>query len=276
MRREEETLVQLERLVESGCLTSAPELREAVDATASLLSTLAEGASPKAFRAVVLLGKALERLACGIWPPSADVRAFLRACVDAAAMEIGVDLAAAAAETAAAETAVIEPVIMEPVVAEPVVAEPRGDPDSAGAAVDSADFACSASLDYSSDCLCAAGIFTSEAVELAAYKERIRERCIDGAPEALETLVAILNSSVHFELRAVAARCLGEFGPERAANALRAALRDESAAVRAAAFGALAGFGGEVGERAMAQAAADEDASVRFEAQLRRSRPAGL
>lgn len=284
MRREEETLVQLERLVKGGCLTTAPELREAVDATTSLLSILAEGASPRAFRAVVLLGKAFERLARGMWPLSDDVRSFLLACVYAAAMETGVDLANAAPEPAAPEACPVEPVPEEPAVlaagASDVCAEegPAGAPARAscrGLAA-ATGFPAADPMDYSSDCLCASGIFTPDAAELAAYKERIRERCLGGAPEEIETLLGILRSSVHFELRAVAARCLGELKPECAADALREALRDESAAVRAAALGALAGFGGERAEQAIALAAADEDASVRFEAQLRRSRPAGF
>ncbi len=64
-------------------------LRHAVQATAALLTVLSEGATPTAFRAAALLGKALERLGRGLWPLTDDVRAFLLACVQTIAAEAG-------------------------------------------------------------------------------------------------------------------------------------------------------------------------------------------
>ena len=240
MRREEETLLQLERLLKGGRPAAAPELCAAVEATTSLLAVLAEGASPRAFRAVLLLGKALERLARGMWPLSDEVRDFLLACVRAAAAELGVDPTNIAAQHTAPAVLAAEPAAEEPAVFAPGAAQAGAEEARVVADV----FPATDPMDYSSDCLGASGIFTPEAAELAAFKERIRECRPGGAPEALATLLGILRSSVHFELRAVAARCLGKFEPESAADALREALRDESAAVRAAALGALAGFGG--------------------------------
>ncbi len=280
MRREEEVLAQLRLLVSDACLATAPVLREAIDATTSLLAALAEGASPRAFRAAVLLGRAFERLAEGMWPLNEDVRAFLLACVYAAAVEAGVDLANASVERVAPAAGRGDPALEALTVLAVGASDmpPEGDPAAAPVPATCRELPAAAGLlaadpmDYSSDCLCPSGIFTPGAAELAAYKERIRELCLGGAPEAPETLAGILRSSVHFELRAVAARCLGELAPAGAADVLLEALRDESAAVRTAALGALAGFGGAIGEHAIAQAAGDEDASVCFEAQLWRSR----
>ena len=90
MQQQETILRQLWHCVLAHEWCRADALRDSVTLSATLLTLLSKGASPRAFRDALLLGKALERIGKGMWSPSVEVRLFLADCVRAVAKRLAV------------------------------------------------------------------------------------------------------------------------------------------------------------------------------------------